>query len=114
MQLKLETTGITFTVGSEPEPVQEYDNGRPTGRPKADEHGQPLYSVQLVAFYTDRGRSRSEIITVKLADPAPIPPGTPVRVHELVAQPWANNGRSGIAYRAARIEPLDRPAKAAS
>ncbi len=92
----------------------QYDDGRPTGRPKADEHGQPLYAVQLIAFSTDRGKARSEILNVKLADPAPIPPGTPVRVVDLVAQPWANNGRNGIAYRAARIEPLDRPAKTAS
>jgi hypothetical protein len=31
--------------------------------------------------------------------------GTPVRVVDLVANPWSNNGKSGVAFRAVRIEP---------
>jgi hypothetical protein len=34
-----------------------------------------------------------------------VPAGTPVRLTELVANPWSQNGRSGVAYRAAAIEP---------
>jgi hypothetical protein len=34
-----------------------------------------------------------------------VPAGTPVRLVELVANPWSQNGKSGVAYRATAIEP---------
>jgi hypothetical protein len=37
--------------------------------------------------------------------PPTLPQGTPVRVVDLVANPWSNNGRSGVAFRAVRVEP---------
>jgi hypothetical protein len=104
MRLVIDTTGMTFTVGSDFEPVVDFD----TKQPKRDrDTGLPLSQVQLICFYPDpAGRPRSEIITVKLVDPTPVPAGTPVRVTELVANPWANNGRNGVAFRASAIEPL--------
>jgi hypothetical protein len=101
---------MTFTVGSDFEPVTDFE----TKQPKTDrETGQPLAQVQLIAFYADgQGRPRSEILTVKVPNPKPVPAGHPVRVHELVANPWANNGRNGVAYRAAAIEPAQAQAKA--
>jgi hypothetical protein len=112
MRLLLDTTGMTFTVGSDFEPVTDFE----TKAPKADrETGQPLAQVQLIAFYADgQGRPRSEILMVKLPDPKPVPAGTPVRVRELVANPWANNGRNGVAYRAAGIEPVSQAQAKAS
>ena len=38
--------------------------------------------------------------------------GHPVKVTGLVAQPWAMNDRSGVAFRAARVEPVVAQAKA--
>jgi hypothetical protein len=38
--------------------------------------------------------------------------GHPVKVTGLVAQPWAMNDRSGVAFRAARVEPAVPAAKA--
>ena len=112
MRLLLDTTGMTFTVGSDFEPVTDFE----TKAPKADrETGQPLAQVQLIVFYADgQGRPRSEILMVKLPDPNPVPAGTPVRVRELVANPWANNGRNGVAYRAASIEPVSQAQAKAS
>jgi len=103
MRLLIDTNGMTFTVGSDFEPVVDFE----TKQPKADrETGAPLSQVQLICFYHDgQGRPRSEIIMVKTPDPKPVPAGSPVRVRELVATPWANNGRNGVAYRAAAIEP---------
>jgi hypothetical protein len=102
VRLLIDTTGMTFTIGSDFEPVTDFE----TKAPKTDrETGAPLGQVQLICFYTDRGRPRSEILTVKVPNPKPVPAGSPVRVHELVANPWANNGRNGVAYRAAAIEP---------
>jgi hypothetical protein len=103
MRLVIDTTGMTFTVGSDFEPVLDFE----TKQPKADRAtGAMLAQVQLIAFFKDhQGRPRSEILTVKLPDPTPVPAGTPVRLTELVANPWSQNGRSGVAYRATAIEP---------
>jgi hypothetical protein len=38
--------------------------------------------------------------------------GHPVKVTGLVAQPWTMNDRSGVAFRAARVEPAVPQAKA--
>ena len=73
-----------------------------TRRPKADENGEPLYMVQLIAM-TD---GAAEIIAVKVPGmPSGLRQGHPVKVHGLVAQPWTMNDRSGVAFRAARVEP---------
>ena len=103
MRLVIDTSGMTFTVGSDFEPVLDFENKQP----KADRQtGAMLAQVQLIAFFKDhQGRPRSEIITVKLPDPTPVPVGTPVRPAELVANSWNQNGRSGVAYRATAIEP---------
>jgi hypothetical protein len=103
MRLVIDASGMTFTVGSDFEPVLDFE----TKRPKADRAtGAMLAQVQLIAFFKDhQGRPRSEILTVKLPDPTPVPAGTLVRLVELVANPWSQNGRSGVAYRATAIEP---------
>ena len=110
MRLVIDTTGMTFTVGSDFEPVLDFE----TKQPKADRTtGAKLAQVQVIAFYTDdRGKPRSEIITVKLPDPTPVPAGTPVRLVGLVANPWNQNGRNGVAYRATAIEPIGAERKA--
>jgi hypothetical protein len=70
-----------------------------TKRPRADENGEPLYLVQLIAM-TD---GAAEILAVKVAGlPSGLRQGHPVKVTGLVAQPWTMNDRSGIAFRAAR------------
>jgi hypothetical protein len=111
MRLLLDTSQATFLVGSEVEPVVDFA----TKQPKADRHGQPLYQVQLVCFFKDEdGKPRSETLLVKVPSATPAAPGTPVKVAELVAIPWSNNGKTGIAYRAVKVEPADKPARAAS
>ncbi|HZD01162.1 MAG TPA: hypothetical protein VFA46_13530 [Actinomycetes bacterium] len=112
MRLLIDTSQTTFLVGSEVEAVVDFT----TKQPKADRHGQPLYQMQLVCFFRDDdGKQRSETIRVRVPDLTAPPPGTPIKVAELVAVPWSNNGKNGVAYRAARIEPSDsKPARAAS
>ncbi|HVA61844.1 MAG TPA: hypothetical protein VNG13_15110 [Mycobacteriales bacterium] len=71
-------------------------------RPKLDEAGVPLYAVGLVAL-ADGG---AEVLSVKLSgEPANLTQGLPVRVSGLVANPWTMGDRSGVAFKAARIEP---------
>jgi hypothetical protein len=84
--------------------------GFETKRPRADENGEPLYVVQLIAMT----EGAAEILAVKVPGlPSQgIRQGHPVKVHGLVAQPWTMADRSGVAFRAARIEPAVPQAQA--
>lgn len=100
MRLPIDTTNLAFICAGQPEPVVDFD----TRRPKTDENGQPLFQVPLVAM-TD---GIAEVLAVKVAGaPAGLVQGGPVRISGLTALPWAMGDRSGIAYRAARLEPTN-------
>ena len=58
MKLPVDTSAIAFLCAMAPEPVVDFE----TRRPKADENGEPLYVVQLIAM-TD---GAAEIIAVKV------------------------------------------------
>jgi hypothetical protein len=58
MKLPVDTSAIAFLCALAPEPVVDFE----TRRPKADENGEPLYLIQLLAMGTARRicwRSRS-------------------------------------------------------
>jgi hypothetical protein len=103
VKLPVDTSAIAFLCAVEAEPVVDFE----TKRPRADENGEPLYLVQLM---TD---GAAEILAVKVPGlPSGLRQGHPVKVHGLVAQPWSMNDRSGVAFRAARIEPAVPQAQA--
>jgi hypothetical protein len=105
MKLPVDTSAIAFLCALEPQPVLDFE----TRRPRADENGEPLYVVQLIAL----AEGAAEILAVKVAGmPSGIRQGHPVKVHGLVAQPWTMNDRAGVAFRAARVEPAVAAAKA--
>jgi hypothetical protein len=106
MKLPVDTSSIAFLCALEPEPVLDFE----TKRPRADENGEPLYVVQLIALT----EGAAEILAVKVpgAPSAAIRQGHPVKVLGLVAQPWTMNDRSGVAFRASRVEPAVPAAKA--
>src|SRR4029453_15310897 len=106
MKLPVDTSAIAFLCAVEAEPVVDFE----TKRPRADENGEPLYMVQLIAM----SDGAADIIAVKVPGaPGPgIPQGHPVKVSGLVAQPWTMQDRSGVAFRAARIELAVAAAKA--
>ena len=106
MKLPVDTSAIAFLCAVEAEPVVDFE----TKRPRADENGEPLYLVQLIAM-TD---GAAEILAVKVAGlpSANIRQGHPVKVHGLVAQPWTMADRSGVSFRAQRVEPAMAAAKA--
>jgi hypothetical protein len=105
MKLPVDMSSIAFLCALEPQPVLAFD----TKQPRADENGEPLYVVQLIAL----AEGEAEILAVKVAGlPSGIRQGHPVKVHGLVAQPWTMNDRSGVAFRAARVEPVVAQAKA--
>ena len=105
MKLPVDTSAIAFLCAMPPEPVVDFE----TKRPRADENGEPLYVVQLIAL-TD---GAAEILAVKVpGQPSGIRQGHPVKVHGLVAQPWTMADRSGVSFRAAQVEPVVAQAKA--
>ena len=105
MKLPVDTSSIAFLCALEPQPVLDFE----TRRPRADENVEPLYVVQLIAL----AEGAAEILAVKVPGlPSGIRQGHPVKVHGLVAQPWTMNDRSGVAFRAARVEPAVAQAKA--
>ena len=94
-----------YQCALEPQPVLAFD----TKQPRADENGEPLYVVQLIAL----AEGAAEILAVKVPGlPSGLRQGHPVKVHGLVAQPWTMNDRAGVAFRAARVEPAVAQAKA--
>ena len=98
MKLPIDTTGMTFLAAGPAEQVLDFESKAP----KADQNGEPLYSLQLVVL-ADGG---AEVISVKVpGEPKRIAEGTSVKVAGLVATPWTMGDRNGVAYRAAQIEP---------
>ena len=105
--MPIDTSAMSFLVGAGAEPIRE----RGTNRQRTDpETGEPLFAVRLVALI----EGRANVITVKVpGQPPALPQGAQVRVHGLLATPWTMEGRSGVAFRAARIEPLGPSARQA-
>ena len=106
MKLPVDTSSIAFLCALEPQPLLAFD----TKQPRTDENGEPLYVVQLIAL----AEGEAEILAVKVPGmpSQAIRQGHPVKVTGLVAQPWSMHDRAGVAFRAARIEPVVAQAKA--
>jgi hypothetical protein len=106
VKLPIDTSAIAFLCAMPAEPVLDFE----TKRPRADDNGEPLYVVQLLAM----GEGSADLIAVKVPGmpSQAIRQGHPVKVVGLVAQPWVMADRSGVSFRAARIEPVVSAAKA--
>ena len=104
MKLPIDTTRMTFMAVGPPQPVTDFE----TKQPRVDATGTPLYGAQVVALCDGDGG----LISVKVpGDPGRFGPGIPLRVTGLVASPWVMGERSGIAYRAEKIEAVNSSAK---
>ncbi|MGB5112353.1 MAG: hypothetical protein WBO08_12385 [Mycobacterium sp.] len=102
MKLKIDTTGVSFVCTRAPEQRVAFD----TGQPRIDrETGQPLWQVQLMALDV----SGAEVIAVTVAGDPGVSVAQPVQVDGLIASPWNQDGRSGVAYRAHAIRASGAP-----
>jgi hypothetical protein len=102
VKLKIDTTGVSFVCTREAEQRVAFD----TGQPRIDrETGRPLWQVQLMAL----DGSGAEIIAVTVAGDPSVTVAQPVHVEGLVALPWNQDGRSGVAYRAEAIHASGAP-----
>ncbi len=98
MRLPIDTAALNFTCSLPPEPVIDFTSRQQ----KADANGEPLNSVELVAF-TDDG---AQVFSVKFPGPLPagMKQGIPVKVMGLVVSDWAMNDRHGLSFRASKVE----------
>jgi len=102
MKLKIDTIGVSFVCTRTPEQRLAFD----TGQPRIDrETGQPLWQVQLMAL----DGSGAEVIAVTVAGDPRVEVAQPLQVDGLVALPWNQEGRSGVAYRADAIRASGAP-----
>lgn len=99
MKLPIDTGRMRFFCVKAAEPVLDFQ----TKRPRATRDGEPMYEVQVVGLSDD---GESGLLTVRLVGPQPakVAEGTPVAIAGLVAVPWEIDGRSGISYRAERLD----------
>jgi hypothetical protein len=106
MRLLLDTAQVTFMVTKGPEPRRDYGK---TEQKVDRDTGRPQWVVEVLAQDAERG----EVIKVTVTGDQPrVNQGQSVRFEGLEAIPWSNNGKSGVAYRAASIQP-SAPVKAA-
>lgn len=106
MKLRIDTSGVTFLCTRIPEQRTNFD----TGAPRVDKAtGQALWQVQLIALDATGG----EVLAVTVVGEPKVTVGQPVSVAGLVALPWSQDGRSGIAYRAEAITATDPAAATA-
>ncbi|HVX70410.1 MAG TPA: hypothetical protein VHA79_12055 [Mycobacteriales bacterium] len=102
MRLKIDVRGVQFFCTRAPEPRTDRDSGAP----RIDrETGQPLWSVQLAALDATGG----EVLSVTVAGQPGVNVGSPVEVADLVAIPWSQGDRSGVAYRASSLRATGTP-----
>jgi hypothetical protein len=99
MRLVLDTAKVTFTVTKAAEPKTEFGSGQQKMNRATK---LPEWVVEVLAMDSERG----EVIRVTVTGDQPkVSQGQQIRLEELEAIPWANNGRNGVAYRAAAIQP---------
>jgi hypothetical protein len=98
MRLPIDTSGMTFMAAAPARPVTDFD----TRQHKADENGELLYNLQVVALDPEG----AQIITVKTPGDPQVGQGTLIELEGLVAMPWSMNERSGVAFRANRVKTI--------
>src|SRR6476646_11207890 len=102
MKLRIDTAGVSFVCTRSPEQRLAFDSGQP----RVDrETGLPLWRVQLMALDSSGG----DVIAVTGAGDPNVTVGQPVQVDGLVALPWNQESRSGIAFRADAIRATGAP-----
>ena len=106
MRIKMDTTAIRFMVTKPAAPKTDQK-----GQQKADQRtGALLWQLQVMALDENGG----EILTVTLDGEPTIGVGEFVQLHDLVAIPWSQGDRSGVAFRAAGITALSTAGKPAA
>ena len=110
MRLSINTSAVQFICTLPAEARVD----RETGAPRLDrDTNLPTFQVQVAAL----DATGAEVLKVTVAGQPDVTVGQPVVIESLVAIPWSQGDRSGVAFRAASIRTAgpstDRPVKAA-
>ena len=99
MKLPIDTSAMQFIAVMAPKPEQDFT----TKEAKLDkETGAAIWSVQVAAM----AAGSADILKVNHPGDPHLEPGTMVRLHGLIATPYTMADRSGVSFRAEKIEPL--------
>ena len=96
MKLPIDTSGMTFMAAAAARPVTDFE----TRQHKADENGELLYNLQVVALDPEG----AQIITLRVPGDPGVGQGAMLQLEGLVALPWSMGDRSGVAFRANRVK----------
>jgi len=99
MNLLLDTSAMSFTVGLAAEPKRDMNGVHKLDRTTRE----PLWTVQLVAM--DHSGAEAIKVTIAAGQPPQLAQGQPVTPVGLQAIPWAQGDRHGVAFRAEAIKP---------
>ncbi|MGZ4560439.1 MAG: hypothetical protein ACXVXJ_05625 [Mycobacteriaceae bacterium] len=108
MKLRVETTQVQFIVSRLATPKVERDSGKQ----RADRTtGELLFQFQVMALDDTGG----EVLNVSVCGEPKLTVGQQVRFDGLIAIPWSQGERSGVAFRCERVVPAEgaRPVSAA-
>jgi hypothetical protein len=111
MRLPIHAQGLRFTAVAPAEQLRRYEKDKPweEREPRTNEHGEVLYTVQLVVM----GNNEAQVIRVTIAGDPKVSAEQSVQVEGLSALAWEMEGRSGVSFRAEKIVPQGGPAKPA-
>lgn len=102
MKLRIDIAGVGFFCTRPPEPKVDFE----TGAVRTDrESGDTLWRVQVAALDASGG----EILVVTVPGEPDVTIGSPVQIKGLVAIPWSQGERSGVAYRAESLRSTGTP-----
>jgi hypothetical protein len=102
MQWPVDASAFSFLGSLPPEPVVD----RETWQQQADPHGEPLYCMELMCFWEEG----AEALTVRFPGTPSVllRQGTPVKVTGLSISDSSIDAGQGLAFQAARVEPLGK------
>jgi hypothetical protein len=97
MRLPIDTSQLTFMCAAPARPVTDFE----TKQHKADvTTGELLYNLQVVALDSEG----AEVIQLKVAGDPKVGQGAMLKLEGLMALPWSMGDRSGVSFRANKIE----------
>ena len=101
MRLPIDTSRLQLLVVSGAEPLKKFEDGKPreAWAPRVNGNGEVLWGVKVVLI----GDAEAEVVKIAVPGDPGVRQGEMVRVEDLTAQPWENEGRSGVAYRASAV-----------
>jgi hypothetical protein len=97
VRLPIDTSQLTFMCAAPARPVTDFE----TKQHKADvTTGELLYNLQVVALDSEG----AEVIVLKVAGDPKVGQGAMLKLEGLMALPWSMGDRSGVSFRANKIE----------